>query len=445
MNKSLVTLLILPFLLSGCGGSSEKKATFSAAKYNQDSGKIVGTYFTSWSSYNGYTPIDIPGGDLTHIFYAFLATCGGEKPKEQMNSSDKKLEQVCNGKKLGELVFTDRSAALGYYQSNGTRYKGDIEEFSLLKKEFPHLKIMPSVGGWDLSGPFHDLIQTDEGMNHFVSSTVEFLKRNPVFDGIDIDWEFPGGDGATTPDSDPELALTPKEKAFEKKQFTVLMSRFRAAFDVLSQETGRHYELTAAVNGFEKFAQHIDYENVSQYMDYYLVMTYDFFVVGRKDIGHFANLYAVEPFPESGADIMVEYLLGQGVPSNKLVIGSNNAGRGWEGVPEFGSTGEATFGPNQATGAMDDAFPTYKDILRKYKNNPDFIDKYDEVAEAAYLYSPNREQYISYDDPRSVTAKTKYVVEQNLGGVFSWDIKSDNYDLLNATNAAIGNSVISRD
>ncbi|MDD1779883.1 glycoside hydrolase family 18 protein [Enterovibrio sp. ZSDZ35] len=444
MKNLLLGLCAIPLLLSGCGGSgSGEPGSFVQPNYNQDSGKVVGTYYTSWTAYEGdYTPADIPGGDLTHIFYAFLSPCGGPKPESEMNASDLRLKRVCEGKEVGEAVFADPYTAFGFIKNNGSNYIGDIAELALLKQQFPHLKIIPSFGGWTLSGPFHDLIKTDAGINKFVESSIQILEDNPVFDGIDIDWEFPGGDGETTPDNDPNLALTPAEKEFEKQQFTVLMQRFRAALDELGSKNNRHYELSAAINGFEHFSQYIDYENVTQYLDFFLVMTYDFFVVGRNDIGHFANLFAVEPFPQSGADIMMNYLMSRGVPSEKLIIGVNNEGRGWEGVPQLGDTGQVDFGPNKATGAMEHAFPTYREIAEKYLTNPGFIYNYDEAAEAPYLYNPTTKQYISYDDPRSVSAKSKYVVDNNLGGLFSWDISSDNYGLLNAANSSIGNSLI---
>ncbi|WP_305813751.1 glycosyl hydrolase family 18 protein [Photobacterium leiognathi] len=51
---------------------------------------------------------------------------------------------------------------------------------------------------------------------------------------------------------------------------------------------------------------------------------------------------------------------------------------------------------------------------------------YDEKAEAAVLYSEKKQEYISYEDKRSLQAKIDYVKEHNLGGIFGWEATSDN-------------------
>lgn len=64
-----------------------------------------------------------------------------------------------------------------------------------LKQARPDLKILPSIGGWTLSDPFFfmgDKVKRDR----FVGSVKEFLQTRKFFDGVDIDWEFPGGKGA---------------------------------------------------------------------------------------------------------------------------------------------------------------------------------------------------------------------------------------------------------
>ena len=443
--RCVISSLAFPLFLFGCGGGdgdASPNADYKAPTFEQTSGKIVGTYYTSWSNYYGYTPSQIPAGDLTHIYYAFLAPCPGDKPANEMNSADKQLADVCKGKKVGEAVFADPTAAFGYRNNNGSRYTGDIAHLTKLKTAYPHIKVLPSFGGWDLSGPFHDLIKTQAARDRFVSSSIALLEEHPVFDGIDIDWEFPGGDGATNPDNDPDLALTPEEKAFEKQAFTELMKSFRVSLDALGNRTNRHYELTAAVNASPYYINAIDYKNVSQYMDYFLVMTYDFFVTGRNDAGFHANLHDYGGYMNAGGDRQIEGLLALGVPSEKIIIGANFSGRGWQGVKEDGTSTQPILGKDSATGPMKDAFPTYSDIVSRYLTDSAFYYHYHEQAEAPYLYSPSLEQFISYDDPRSVEAKGKYAVDQQLGGIFAWELRSDNGDLMKAANIGIGNTPI---
>ena len=61
-----------------------------------------------------------------------------------------------------------------------------------LKKVNPQLKVIVSVGGWVVgSTPFLPIIQSDQAMQDFALAVVSFLRQHG-FDGIDIDWEFPG-------------------------------------------------------------------------------------------------------------------------------------------------------------------------------------------------------------------------------------------------------------
>lgn len=51
--------------------------------------------------------------------------------------------------------------------------------------------MLPSIGGWTMSDPFFQM--HDSAIRaRFVSSVKEFLKTWKFFDGVDIDWEFPG-------------------------------------------------------------------------------------------------------------------------------------------------------------------------------------------------------------------------------------------------------------
>lgn len=69
-----------------------------------------------------------------------------------------------------------------------------------LKQVNPELKVIVSVGGWVVgSTPFLPVIQTQQTMNDFALNVVNFLRQHG-FDGIDIDWEFPGTRGSPPSD-----------------------------------------------------------------------------------------------------------------------------------------------------------------------------------------------------------------------------------------------------
>ncbi len=63
---------------------------------------------------------------------------------------------------------------------------------------------------------------------------------------------------------------------------------------------------------------------------------------------------------------------------------------------------------------------------------------YDEVAEAPSVFKAATGELITFDDERSVKAKGQYVLANQLGGLFAWEIDADNGDILNAMHEGLG-------
>jgi chitinase len=68
-----------------------------------------------------------------------------------------------------------------------------------------------------------------------------------------------------------------------------------------------------------------------------------------------------------------------------------------------------------------------------------FIRYWDPIAAAPYLYNPEKQIFVSYDDPQSLALKCKYVLAHKLRGIMFWDYESDSTGaLLDAVNAGFG-------
>ena len=63
---------------------------------------------------------------------------------------------------------------------------------------------------------------------------------------------------------------------------------------------------------------------------------------------------------------------------------------------------------------------------------------YDETAEAPSLFKASTGDLITFDDARSVKAKGQYVLSNQLGGLFAWELDADNGDILNAMHEGLG-------
>ena len=403
--------------------------------YKNTSGKVVGTYFTEWSQYGRHFPVDkIPAQNLTHILYGFIPICGNNESLniEGMQSSYRTLKQSCQGQPDYTVAIHDMGGALGY---SDQQIGGNFGKLIALKKAHPHLKVLPSIGGWTLSDPFFEMHDAKKRAI-FIKSVKEFLQTWKFFDGVDIDWEFPGGGGAN-----PEVG-----NARDKETYTVLMKELRAMLDELASKNNRTYELTSAIGAGEKKIAAVDYKAAQKYMDYIFVMNYDF--AGHfdlKNLNHQTSLNTqndIGTTSEHSTEKAITALLKQDVNPEKLVVGVAEYGRAWTGVhnykPGLPFTGAAT-GPmiGHSLGADAKGVLLYNEIVSHYSSG-DYKKFYDNKAEAAYIFNENTGELISYDDTQSVKAKGNFVQKYNLGGLFSWEIGNSNGDLLNAMHEGLG-------
>ncbi len=432
---------------------------------------VVGAYFVEWGIYGrGYDVTQIPADNLTHLLYGFIPICGAnESLKEVANGNSwRALETACAGSADYEVVIHDPWAAVqkalpGIDAKDPIR--GTYAQLMALKQRNPDLKILPSVGGWTLSDPFYGFT-TKANRDTFVASMKTFLKTWKFYDGVDIDWEFPGGDGAAGAKLGDPINDGPA--------YVALMQELRAMLDELEAETGRQYELTSAIgSGYDKI-EDVDYAAAAQFMDYIFAMTYDFFGGWNNVTGHQTGLncgshISVDECNGTGLDDKgeprkgpaytitnaVDLLLGQGVGAKQIVVGTAMYGRGWEGVMPANTTildnpmtadGTGKLKGSTTQGVWEDGIIDYKGLAQYMVGSAGtgvngFEVGYDEFADAAYVWNRQSGTLVTYDSPRSVLAKGQYVTANGLGGLFAWEIDADNGDILNAMHEGLGGVV----
>ncbi len=412
--------------------------------YTNTTNKQVGAYFVEWGIYGrDYHVADIPSTNLTHIYYGFIPVCGPNTSLAAANpQGHAALVSQCAGKQDYEVVVHDKFAALekGYPGDVWDQdVRGVFGQLYRLSKAQPDLVILPSVGGWTLSDPLYDIGVDPSARAVFIESMIAFIKKYEFFDGIDIDWEFPGGGGANTALGSPQ----------DGAGFAILMKELREALDLLAMETGRTYQLTAAMSGGVEKLSKVDWESAAQYMDYINLMTYDYYGAFNSTLGHQTGLYAAPDAAIAGynAHDAVQHLLSRNVPPQKIAIGAAMYGRGWTGVtggqPDYPFTGTGGAG---ITGSWEKGIEDYKVIVSKYQGGEagtginGFQLKWDEIAKASYLWDYANGTLITFDTPRSVVAKGEYVLQNNLGGIFAWEIDGDNGSILNSMHQGLGHT-----
>lgn len=288
---------------------------------------------------------NIPAEKLTHLFYSFAGTDDG----------------VISG-------VTD-----------GGDPEDRIGRVVAARERNPDLNVSISVGGWGLCEDFPEMAATQENRDRFAESVVAFIREHDL-DGLDYDWEFPDED--------------------EREDFTAMVETLRDHLDEAAEEDGKEYLLTSATSTAPSHLVGIDFEAVTQHFDFFNVMTYDM-VSGPET--HHTNLYTSEHNDEYSVHRTVETYLAEGVPPEKIVVGSGYYSRGGVRID-------------------------YEELVPEYVENDDYDVHWDVEAQAPYLTGP--EGFINYDDPRSVRRKVDYLREHDLRGIMFWHYNGDLDDRL---------------
>jgi chitinase len=296
------------------------------------------------------------------------------------------------------------------------------------RKQNPSLRVLVSVGGWLGSGEFSDAALTSQSRKVFVDSAVDFLRRYNL-DGLDVDWEYPGMPGAGQ-------AFRPEDKS----NFTLLLKDLRTRFDQEDQATGRKLVLTIAAGASADYLVHTEMDKVQAYVDAVNLMAYDYAMASiSATTGHSAPLFADPAAPDQDSvDVSVRAFENAGVPSGKIILGVPFFGHLWGKVADRNhglfQPGKPVHGDFAAFGAIQ------QDML-----GHGFVRYWDETADAPYLYSAERKEFVSYEDAESLTAKCVYVKKHKLGGVMIWQYLDDPSGvLLQTINRALGESSSSK-
>ncbi|KAE8419746.1 glycoside hydrolase superfamily [Aspergillus pseudocaelatus] len=175
-----------------------------------------------------------------------------------------------------------------------------------VKKKNPNLKVLVALGGWTHTDPgpyrevFTTMVSSPANRQTFITNLLSFLNQYG-FDGVDIDWEYPGAE---------ERGGRPTDK----ENFTKLLQEMRQVFH-------SKYVMTFAAPLASYYLRNYDLKGASEAVDWINVMAYDIhgtWETDKKAAGH-TNLTDVS----KGVDNYLQ----AGVAPNKLVLGIAFYGR----------------------------------------------------------------------------------------------------------------------
>ncbi|MBZ6086071.1 cellulose binding domain-containing protein [Streptomyces olivaceus] len=370
------------------------------------SGKVNLGYFTEWGVYgrNYHVKNLVTSGSaskITHINYAFGNVKNGQCTVDDTFAAYEKS-------------YTADQSVSGAADTWDQPLRGNFNQLRQLKAKYPNIKILYSFGGWTYSGGFGQAAQNPAAFAKSCKAVVEDPRWADVFDGIDIDWEYPNACGLTCDSSG--------------------AAAFKNLSQALRSEFGQDYLVTAAITGDGSSGGKLDaadYGGAAQYLDWYNVMTYDYFGAFDADgpTAPHSPLTSYSGIPAAGfnsADAIAK-LKAKGVPSAKLLLGIGFYGRGWTGVTQSAPGGAAT---GAAPG-------TYEAGIEDYKVLKNSCPVTGTVAGTAYAHCGN--QWWSYDTPSTIASKLTWAKNQGLGGAFFWEFSGDtsNGELVNAINSGL--------
>jgi chitinase len=237
---------------------------------------------------------------------------------------------------------------------------------------------------------------------------VDFLTRYDL-DGLDIDWEYPGMVGSGHP-----------FRAEDKQNFTLLLKELRQRFNRETKRSHRKLYLTIAAGASNEYLDHTEMAKVQRYVDTVNLMAYDYYEPSSDAItGHHAPLFtnAADPKKISGEASVLAFQRA-GVPAAKILLGLPFYGHVW------GQVAEGNHGLFQAGKPVPKGYASYS-LITETMLNHGFTRYWDSIASAPYLYSQEKQIFVSYEDPESLAAKCRYVLTHKLGGVMFWDYSGD--------------------
>lgn len=414
--------------------------------------RLVVGYFGQWSVYDHFLVRNLVTGgaaaQLDQINYAQGFVAGGRctvaDPNADLN-----------------MVVSAQDSVDGQPDSPSTPFHGNLHQLAELKRLHPYLKVLISLEG---RAPDFAADAQPAARQAFVASCIDIFLRGHLsaspnvasgtpdqpglFDGIDVDWEYPGAENAAN--------------------FVALLSDLRQAMNAVRPGL----RLTIAVGPSPRMYPGVDMAAVGQIVDQVGIMNYDYSGPWSHTTGFLAPLYADEARGGSVERSILSYKEA-GVPASKLLMGLPFYGYGWKSVtatdnglfqPGEGIRGDRPYSyfqglmaaPSVAQPADSSKVnpaatpPTLKPVATPsaepasiaarlplaaapaaaapslVSSTPPYLLFRDPRSGAPWLFDGST--FWTYEDPTSIRYKAAFAVEQGIGGVMAWELSEDSPD-----------------
>ncbi|KAJ5553988.1 glycoside hydrolase [Penicillium frequentans] len=360
-----------------CGNLTVKHDTCDKATSTLD--RVVG-YYEAWASRrpcNAFWPEQIPMGIYTHINFAFAT--------------------------IDPVTFEVRPDSTGDLDL--------LMRVTQLKTMDPDLKVMIALGGWTFNDPgptqttFSDIASSSENQGKFFKSLKSFLSTYNL-DGVDLDWEYPEADDRNG---------RPEDFA----NFPTMIANLKKALD----DTGGRNELSITLPSSFWYLQHFDIVKLEPHVSFFNVMSYD--LHGKWDLGNqWTGEYLDAHTNLTEIDKAMELLWRNKIDSSKVVLGLAFYARAYTlAEPSCVEPGcMFASGADQGNCSREIGIllnNEIDDIVAQNSLKPTLFE--DAAVEVLHW----EDQWLSYDDEKTLEMKADYARESCLGGVMVWAVSHD--------------------
>lgn len=323
-----------------------------------------------------------------------------------------------------------------FLDSNRSEWPSDRSVDSARQAFATGTKILVAIGGWG-DTDFSIAARDDTSRKSFASNVARMVeatgadgtsrfsptngddKSTDPSLGVDIDWEYPGGNG------EDYKQVPNSEKEWEIEAYPLLLGEVRAAL-------GPSKLITAAVPGIERdmIAFRRNVVHIEPHLDFVNVMTYD--LMNRRDdiTKHHSSI--------AGSRNTIMRYISDGVPPEKINFGlgfyvkwfkvdkkdCDNA-RTPIGCKTLLLEDPATGGDLGRAGAFSWHDQVPEEMRSSFQRALANLE-YDEDEGATYYYDSEEAIWWTFDDPYSITRKVKQLTKElKVRGTFAWGLGED--------------------
>ena len=385
----------------------------------------VVAYFGQWGVYD-------------HFFVKNLVSSGAVQQLDQINYAQGFVTNghcsVADPNADLNMSFSAADSVTGVADTPAQPFRGNLHQLAELKRRYPKLKVLLS-----LEGQAKDFAADAQPAARpaFVASCIDIFLRGHLapgieaprlFDGIDVDWEYPHGDDAAN--------------------FVALLADLRQAMNTVRPGL----LLTIAAGPSPRMNGGVDLAAVNGLVDQVGLMNYDYNGPWNPRTGFLAPLYT-EDGKGGSVDRSVHEWEAAGIPAAKLLMGIPFYGYGWKEVSRadngFWQPGHSIRG--------DRPYPFFRDLMAPQPSltrtppaagpatavavaqtgppppeassapsTPPFVLYRDPRSKAPWLYDGST--FWTYEDPTSARTKARFARDEHLGGIMAWELSEDSTD-----------------